>query len=132
MAGLASFIGSLFSTFFAWIAAAIQTCASWVLAFFLFIIHEVIYLVLLAVQVTILALVDIANAAIALLPACNIPTIDLSSFTATLATSSHSVASALCWVLPIAFLSQAFLCAVNAILAYIAISWALRWLKVIK
>jgi hypothetical protein len=132
MAALAAFIGGLFSSILSWGNAALHDFAMWLLSYAPYVCGLLVHVGLLALQVIILALIDVARFCVALLPACDVPAVDLTPFSATMTTTSSSLASTMCWLLPLHFLAVAFLCATNAVLAYVAISWALRWLKVIK
>lgn len=132
IAAILGWIGSFFGGFFSWLGAFFTACATWIFNFFVYIVAQLIYSLLVAVQAIVLAFIGLANAAIALLPACNVSTIDTTPFLQTYNGAGSTLSSAVCWLLPISFLVTTLLCAVNAVMAYFAISWALRWLKVIK
>ena len=125
---IGSLLTSLFSALFGFIGQILSWCLQIVVYFIKLLIHDLMFFI----QQLILAIIVAANAAIALLPACNVPYIDLTPFSQSINGSGGTVASAICWLLPISFLTIVLGCMVNAVMAYFAISWVLRWLKVIK
>ena len=132
MQAILDFLSSAFSGLFGYIGSALQTVAQWILNLLSYFSTLLWHDLLVVLQTVFLALITVANAAILLLPACNVSTIDLSPFSQTYNQSGSTLSSALCWLLPISFLTQAVLCMVQAVMAYFMISWILRWLKVIK
>lgn len=127
-----SWVGSFFSDLFSSLFAYISTILVWFLDLGIYFIGYFVRLLLFSIQQIILAIILIANGAIALLPACNVPYIDLSSFASTFNSTGVTLASVICWVLPISFLTTIVTCMIQAVMAYLSVSWALRWLKVIK
>jgi len=115
-----------------WATGFFVSFTAWLHGFLYHLSHFIIYALLIAFQTIILSIIYIANAAVLLLPACNFETIDLSSFNSVAPSLQEPFTKFICWALPIQALSYMLLCSINLILAYFSISWALRWLKVIK
>lgn len=116
MQTIIDFVYTLFTSF----VEAIYVFGEWIA-------DAIIYGLMVCIQAVVVAFVGIANAAVSLMPLCDVPFIDL-SYVEQSATMLQTVA----WVLPVGYLTSVVLCLINAVLAYLAISWALRWVKVIK
>lgn len=127
-----NYISSLFSGVVTWFGGFFQDFLVWLLSiltwFGLYLINSILEMI----QYLVLLLVVIANGAINLLPVCSIPTIDLLQFQETYNKVGSTFASAVAWILPVDFLIIAVGCLIQAVMAYLMISWMLRWLKVIK
>lgn len=125
---LGSLLTSLFSGLLSFIGQILTWCMQIILYFIKLLIHDFMFFI----QQIILALIMLANGAIALLPACNVPFIDMTPFAQSINGQGTTIASVICWLLPMSFLTTVLACSIQAILAYFSISWVLRWLKVIK
>lgn len=126
------YINSLFQSFVDAFYSLAEQSFAWLDGFLRYCLESVIYLLAFTVQQIVLALIYVANSAILLLPSCNVPLINTSVLQSSYNDTGSTLASVVSWVLPMNFLATLVLCMVQAIMAYIMISWVLRWLKVIK
>lgn len=99
--------------------------------FAIYVCEALIWNIIQLAKIAFQSLLMIANALIALMPACQAPWLNPSDFVI----KSEAAGLPLTlfnWIIPFNQIAIVVGCLINAVMVYLMISWVLRWLKVIK